>query len=59
MYLWLMKGKKRYIKLNEARRQELLLGFKTGKKPVFRMRCHLILLSDQGHDVQRIAELYQ
>ena len=54
-----MKGKKRYVKLNEVQRKELLSGFKTGKKPVFRMRCHLILLSDQGHGVQQIAKLYQ
>ena len=54
-----MKGKKRYIKLNEAQREELLSGFKTGKKLVFRMRCHLILLSDQGQSIQRIAELYR
>ena len=54
-----MKGKKRYITLDEGQRKELLAGFKTGKKPVFRMRCHLILLSDQGHGVQQIAELYQ
>lgn len=54
-----MKGKKRYIHLNESQRKELLLCFKTGKKPAFRMRCHLILLSDQGHAVQQIAQLYQ
>ena len=33
-------------------------GFKKGKKAVFRQRCHFLLLSDQGIDIQSIAQIY-
>jgi|JI7StandDraft_1071085.scaffolds.fasta_scaffold88600_2 transposase len=54
-----MRGKKRYIKLTESQRQALQKGFEQGKKPAFRKRCHIILLSDQGYSVQQISALYK
>lgn len=54
-----MRGKKRFIKLGDAEREELEFGRKKGKKSTFRQRCHYILLSDQGKTVIEIAEIYQ
>ena len=54
-----MGSKKRYIKLTETARQALNDGFKNGQKATFRQRCHFLLLSDQGYDIQQIAEMYQ
>jgi transposase len=54
-----MRGKKRFIKLTETQRQALQNGFEKGKKAVFRKRCHMILLSDQGFGIQQISALYQ
>lgn len=54
-----MKGKARYINLQNQERIWLEKGRKTGKKATFRQRCHYILLSDQGLSVQQISEIYQ
>ena len=54
-----MQGKKRYIKLTKAEAEKLESGRKTGKQATFRQRCHYILLSDQGKQVQEIAGIYQ
>ena len=54
-----MKGKKRFIKLTKQERNWLEKGRKMGKKATFRQRCHYILLSDQGKEVQQIADIYQ
>lgn len=54
-----MGRKKRYIKLTTEQEQELVDGFKTGKKATFRERCHYILLSNQGMEIDSIAELYK
>ena len=54
-----MRGQERYIKLSTAQRAELENGRKTGKKAVFRERCHYILLSDQGHSIKQISTIYQ
>ena len=54
-----MSGKKRYIKLTQQEREDLKRGFKSGKKAIFRQRCHFILLSDQGYDIPQIVSLYE
>ena len=54
-----MKGKKRYINLNDQERSALIEGQKRGKKATFRQRCHYILLSDQGKTVPEISDIYQ
>ncbi len=48
----------RTIQLDEESRIALVKGFKTGKKAVFRNRCHFILLSDQGYSMEEIASIY-
>lgn len=53
-----MKGRKRFVKLTTEQRAALEQGFKKGKKAVFRQRCHFLLLSDQGIDIQSIAQIY-
>ena len=53
-----MKGKKRFLDLTEAQREELSHGFENGKKATFRKRCHFILLSDQGYSIEDISKLY-
>ena len=52
-----MKGKKRFITLTDQQRQELEQGYKFGDKATFRLRCHMILLSDKGMEVKQIAEV--
>ena len=52
-----MQGKKRYIDLSVEQRAELLKGHKTGKKATFRLRCQMILLSDQGRKIDQIADI--
>lgn len=54
-----MSRQKRYVKLTALERSALDKGFRKSKKPTFRQRCHYILLSDQGHDIQQIASFYQ
>lgn len=53
-----MKGKKRYINLTEKERGWLESGYKTGKKNTFRIRCHYILLSDQGFSMKEICKIH-
>lgn len=53
-----MRGKKRFIKLTTEQRLALEQGFKKGKRAVFRQRCHFLLLSDQGLEIQSIAQIY-
>lgn len=48
----------RIIQLDEESRLALSSGFKTGKKAVYRKRCHFILLSDQGYSMEEIASIY-
>ena len=54
-----MSKRKRFIKLIQTDREALREGFKKGKKATYRQRCHFILLSDQGYEIQQIAELYE
>ena len=43
-----MDGRTRLIKLSETEHGALEKAYKTGKRAVFRQRCHFVLLSDQG-----------
>jgi transposase len=52
-----MQGRNRYIQLGEVEKEALKVGYKRGKKAAFRQRCHIILLSNQGQDITRIAEI--
>ncbi len=52
-----MQGKRRYIQLESAQRQELEQGYKRGKRSSFRQRCHIILLSDQERSVSEISKI--
>lgn len=52
-----MQGKKRYIILSDEQRGALIVGHKTGKKATFRLRCQMILLSDQGRKIPDIADI--
>lgn len=54
-----MRGKKRFIELTDSQRESLKEGFEHGKKAVFRKRCHILLLSDQGYELQQIASIYK
>jgi transposase len=52
-----MQGKKRYISLSDDQRAALVLGHKTGKKATFRLRCQMIIFSDQGGKIDQIADI--
>ena len=52
-----MQGKKRYISLSDDQRAALVLGPKTGKKATFRLRCQMIIFSDQGGKIDQIADI--
>jgi len=52
-----MQGKKRYVRLSAEQRAALASGHKSGKKAAFRLRCHMILLSDQGFKIGEIADI--
>lgn len=54
-----MQGKKRFIKLDKKEEEALKIGWKTGKKATFRQRCHYILLSSQGFEINAISKVYQ
>lgn len=54
-----MDGRTRLVKLSDAQRSALEKAHKTGKRAVFRQRCHFVLLSDQGYGVKEIAEIYR
>jgi transposase len=45
-------------KLSEAEKTALHEGYLHGKSPVFRMRCHIILLKSQGYISKDIAALH-
>jgi len=52
-----MQGKKRYVELSAEQRGALVEGHKRGKKATFRLRCQMILLSDQGRKISDIADI--
>lgn len=54
-----MQGKKRFVKLDKKEEEALKRGQKMGKKATFRQRCHYILLSHQGLEINEISEIYQ
>lgn len=54
-----MQGEKRFVRITKKEYEWLEKGWKTGKKPAFRQRCHYIILSNQGKSVKEIAEIYQ
>jgi len=54
-----MQGEKRFVKLTEKEYEWLKKGWKSGKKPAFQQRCHYIILSNQGKQIQEIADIYQ
>ena len=53
-----MRGKKRLIELSVSEEAELLELFKTSKQHTFRVRCHYVLLSNQGKTMTEIANIY-
>lgn len=53
-----MSRKNRFVKLTEEQRLELEAAFQVDGRPVFRQRCHYILLSDQGHTINSIVAIY-
>ena len=52
-----MQGKKRYISLSDDQRAALVLGHKTGKKATFRLRCQMVIFSDQEGKIDQIADI--
>ena len=50
--------KKRFIKLNETQRTELDTGYRRGKGDGFRNRCRMVLLCDQGYEVESLANIF-
>jgi hypothetical protein len=54
-----MRGQKRRITLTSEAKEALIKGFQHGTKPIFRERCHYILLSHQGYSIRAISTLYQ
>jgi transposase len=54
-----MSRKKRYIKkLSTEEKADLEAGKKYGKSEVFRNRCHAILLSEKGYEVEAIQDIF-
>ena len=49
----------RYIKLLETERKTLEEGYKNHAKYHFRIRCHALILSDEGIQVKEIAKIYK
>lgn len=49
----------RFTKLEGNDKAMLSDGYNNGKKSHFRIRCHAILLSDEGWRVEEIASLYK
>lgn len=55
-------GRIRTVKLTELQRQELEQGYNYGQSPVFRKRCHVVLLKSTGRssaDVSSIVGMNQ
>ena len=50
-------GKIRKIELSSQERKELLQGYQGGKLPVFRQRCHMILLKSEGRTSKDVAAI--
>lgn len=52
-----MRGKARYIDLDEDSRRALEVGHHSGKQASFRKRCQIVLLSDKGYSIDQIADI--
>lgn len=50
-------GKIRKIALSEQERTALLTGYRQGKSPAFRQRCHMILLKSEGRTSQDVGAI--
>lgn len=53
-------GKKKLLpeKLIDAEKTTLSEGWKNGRSPAFRKRCHCLLLSHQGYDAKCLSEMF-
>ena len=49
---------KRFIKLNEEQRVDLDNFYRRGKGDGFRNRCRMVLLSDQGYDIDSLSNIF-
>jgi transposase len=53
-----MGRKKRYIVLSSEQVEALESGYKTGPSHAYRSRCHSILLSSQGKEIQALCSIF-
>lgn len=54
-----MSRRKRYIsELNEEQKSSLENGYKFGDSPIFRRKCHCILLSHSGKSVSELQQIF-
>jgi len=55
-----MGRKSKYVKkLIEEQKSSLQKGYSHGKSPLFRRKCHCILLNDMGKDATELSSLFQ
>lgn len=52
-------GRIRTVKLTSEQRQELATGYNYGESPVFRKRCHIILLKSNGRTSSDVSSIVQ
>lgn len=50
-------GRKLEINLSAKQREELEIGYRSGKSHVFRQRCRMVLLKSEGRFSKEIAEI--
>jgi hypothetical protein len=51
-------ARNKILKLSEEEKSALHEGYLNGKTAVFRMRCHIIVLKNQGYILKTIAALH-
>lgn len=51
--------KKKFIGLSKAEKVTLQEGHKNGKTQAFRTRCHCLVLSSEGYQVNELAEIFR
>ena len=55
-----MGRKAKYIeKLTEAQKSSLQKGYSYGKSPLYRRKCHCILLSNRGKKASELSDFFQ
>lgn len=55
-----MGRKSKYVeKLTEEQKSSLEKGYRQGKSPLFRRKCHCILLNDRGKDATELSDFFQ